>query len=67
MTKRTTKINKTLRLDPALLDEAKKVLGYHTYTETIEKTLRAAINNTRFWHTLGRYKGKFKNFKSLYE
>lgn len=67
MFKRATKINKTLRLDPVLLDEAKKVLGYHTYTETIEETLRAAINNTRFWRTLERYKGRFKNFKSLYE
>jgi hypothetical protein len=67
MHKKSRKSNKTLRLDTALLDEAKKVLGYQTYTETIEQTLKLALNNARHQNILNQYQGKLKSFKSLYE
>ena len=62
-----SKANKTLRLDPILLEKARKILGYKTYTKTIEDTLRQAVNNQKFWNALKRSRGKFKSFRSLYE
>jgi hypothetical protein len=61
------KANTTLRLDPTLLKEAKKVLGYGTYTEAIEETLRVAINNKRHHNILEKYSGQLKNYRSFYE
>ncbi|MBI4411493.1 MAG: hypothetical protein HY541_03300 [Deltaproteobacteria bacterium] len=64
---KTAKINKTLRLDPNLLNQAKKILGYKTYTEAIEDTLKTAINNRRHGDILNRYAGKLKSYRSFYE
>lgn len=61
------KVNKTLRLNSKLLNEAKKVLGYATDTEAIEETLRIALNNKKHLDLLQKYHGKLKFFKTLYD
>lgn len=66
MEKTSKKANKTLRLDSKLLETAKKILGYKTYTQAIEETLRTAINNKKHEIILNKYKGKFKSFRPLY-
>jgi len=60
------KKNKTLRLDHDLLERAKKMLGYDTYTEAIEETLKRAINNKRHESFLKKYHGRLKSFRPLY-
>ncbi|MBI2340323.1 MAG: hypothetical protein HYU99_08175 [Deltaproteobacteria bacterium] len=67
MENKTKKTNKTLRLDPGLLNQAKKILGYKTYTEAIEDTLKIAINNKRHEDVLAKYTGKLKSYRSFYE
>lgn len=64
---KTNKTNKTLRLDHNLLERAKKTLGYDTYTEAIEETLKTAISNKHHEAVLKKYSGKFKSYRSLYE
>lgn len=60
------KTNRTLRLDHDLLEKAKKTLGYGTYTEAIEETLKMAINNKRHELFLKKYQGRLKSFRPLY-
>ena len=67
MEKKKGKTNRTFRLDSALLREARRVLGYKTYTEAIEETLKTAVNNRKFWQTLNRSRGKFRSFRPLYD
>lgn len=64
--KANLKINKTLRFDPLLLDQAKKVLGFKTYTQAIESTLETAIQNKKNLDKMLKYQGRFKSFRSLY-
>lgn len=64
---KSLKVNKTLRLDPALLNQAKRILGYSTYTKAIEETLKIAIQNKKHSRFLKKYQGKLKGFRSLYE
>ena len=64
--KANNKVNKTLRFDPELLEKAKKVLGYKTYTQTIEETLKTSLQNKQNLNKMMKYHGQFKTFRSLY-